>query len=479
MKKITILFLVFCCIVNSETNQENVCNEDSDCKTKFNDKYFCANTTCVHESILPTSLDDVIGLLLIITISMIANLGGIGGGEIIVSVYIYFFQYSIREAVPLSKITIFASSLINFLVNYNRRSEHNPNQFLIDYRLISLILPAMLAGTTIGVIFTKSFPTVIILILITCLVVNYSIKMTIKARQMYSLENAMIRNTSDSTKNQLVLFVTSFTDKLKTRISTIMERPKQEKFNYEVLPAKDFFDEVRDEELKYLERKKNKSFSELMLKDSMSIFIILSSLFVILVSTFLRTFHHLENSACSSSSLFFFFFAQISCYMFAQLSYKNNLQMLNNLTIGSIEGNKRFFRHIIMNSYLAGILAGTLGMGGGIIINPMLIGIGIGPEVSTAASNVVVLFTSLSTSSQFLMLGNISVLNIILVLILSGMGAFIAATILDDIIRSYNRPSLLVWILAILLISSAIIIPIVGNIRASEEVNPFSFRSPC
>jgi uncharacterized membrane protein YfcA len=455
------------------------CDSDSHCTETFNAKYYCLEGKCVHESIFPTNLYEIFGLVLIVLISMLANLGGIGGGEVIVSVYIYFFQYSIREAVPLSKVTIFAGALLNFWVNCDRRMEGNPNAFLIDHKLISLIVPMMLAGTTVGVAFTNSFPSAVILILITTLVLKYTFNMTLKARKLYLLENAAGAQPLTLTKHGIVRSVIGLLTTLKR--PTVPHLPADLPNDYQVLPQRDLFDEIKDEERKIRLRRSKKSFLELISKDKSSLCISLISLFVVLFCTFMRTNHWGSSVAttCSATGITLFFAAQLICFAMVQLSYRNNMQLLTNLTIGSIEGNKRFFRWIMWNSYVAGVLAGTLGMGGGIIINPMLIELGISPEISTAASSVVVLFTSLSTSSQFLMLGGISMSNVILVLLLSGCGAYMAAKYLDELIRAYKRPSILVWILAILLMVSSITIPIIGRIRIAQEANPFSFSSPC
>lgn len=50
-------------------------------------------------------------------------------------------------------------------------------------------------------------------------------------------------------------------------------------------------------------------------------------------------------------------------------------------------------------SYETGILSGMLGIGGGMIINPKLINYGLDPEISTAISATIVLFTSMSTTA--------------------------------------------------------------------------------
>ena len=56
--------------------------------------------------------------------------------------------------------------------------------------------------------------------------------------------------------------------------------------------------------------------------------------------------------------------------------------------------------------FFAGLLAGLLGIGGGTILGPLLLEIGLHPVVSTSTSNFLVLFTSSSTSIQFILLVN-------------------------------------------------------------------------
>ena len=54
--------------------------------------------------------------------------------------------------------------------------------------------------------------------------------------------------------------------------------------------------------------------------------------------------------------------------------------------------------------FFSGMLAGLLGIGGGTILGPLLLEIGLHPVVSTSTSNFLVLFTSSSTSIQFILL---------------------------------------------------------------------------
>lgn len=115
------------------------------------------------------------------------------------------------------------------------------------------------------------------------------------------------------------------------------------------------------------------------------------------------------------------------------------------------------------NAYLSGILAGTIGIGGGLVINPVLLKAGIKPRIAAAVSSVVVLFTSLSTTSQFIIAGAINVKFAIFIIFASACGSMVGNFLFKEIMKKYNKPSLIVWILFFLLAASGIILPILGG----------------
>jgi len=66
-------------------------------------------------------------------------------------------------------------------------------------------------------------------------------------------------------------------------------------------------------------------------------------------------------------------------------------------------------RKILIMSYFTGIAAGALGIGGGMILGPFMLALGMEPAIATALSGFTVLFTSSSTTSQFIIAGAIHV----------------------------------------------------------------------
>ena len=123
------------------------------------------------------------------------------------------------------------------------------------------------------------------------------------------------------------------------------------------------------------------------------------------------------------------------------------------------------FKSLSFNSYFSGILAGTIGIGGGLVINPVLLKAGLRPKIAASVSSVIVLFTSLSTTSQFIIAGAINFHFAIFIIVVSGFGSLVGNFIFKRIMEKYNKPSLIVWVLFFLLGASAIILPVLGGLK--------------
>lgn len=124
--------------------------------------------------------------------------------------------------------------------------------------------------------------------------------------------------------------------------------------------------------------------------------------------------------------------------------------------------------------------AGALGIGGGMILGPYMLGIGLDPQTSTALSGFIVLFTSTSTTTQFSIAGAIHVRHAWLLMTTSFIGSVIGGVIFKALIAKYKRPSLIIWVVFGILVMSLIILPtqMLMKIMHNPE-NAFRFGTFC
>lgn len=74
-----------------------------------------------HKPLLPLDASDHVGFALTILGLMIAAGGGIGGGGILVPIYILVMGFTPKHAIPLSNITVLGGGLANMALNLSKR----------------------------------------------------------------------------------------------------------------------------------------------------------------------------------------------------------------------------------------------------------------------------------------------------------------------------------------------------------------------
>ena len=135
---------------------------------------------------------------------------------------------------------------------------------------------------------------------------------------------------------------------------------------------------------------------------------------------------------------------------------------------------------LLIASYFTGMASGTLGIGGGMILGPFLLGLGMEPRISTALSGFTVLFTSSSTTLQFTIAGAIHFSHAWIFMLLSLIGSVIGNIALKELIRRYKKPSILIWIIFGILVLAGFVLPIqmiYNTIHNSKGA--FSFGKIC
>lgn len=150
---------------------EQLCMESSDCADIGDKKAICQEGVCVEDALFPLSKAEIIGSICAFVAGVLAAGSGLGGGGLLVPLYILAMGLSSHEAVPLSKATIFGSSIASFVINVRAKHPVVRDRPLIDYETVLMMEPMTLAGTIIGVNMNAVFPewliTVCIVLLLT------------------------------------------------------------------------------------------------------------------------------------------------------------------------------------------------------------------------------------------------------------------------------------------------------------------------
>ena len=144
--------------VQTEKTQE--CEFDSDCERyPF---YVCnGDFECKHKAIFPIIPMEFVGLIVLPTIVGFANVGGIGGGGLIVSILMTFFGFNTKESISLStSVQCFGAAFRYF---YSLDTKHPEKESThIDYGIVIYMMPLVILGAFAGVLLNIILPPVII-----------------------------------------------------------------------------------------------------------------------------------------------------------------------------------------------------------------------------------------------------------------------------------------------------------------------------
>jgi len=150
-----------------------------------------------------------------------------------------------------------------------------------------------------------------------------------------------------------------------------------------------------------------------------------------------------------------------------------------NFMEGDVKWNNNTSVVIALLSVIAGAFAGMLGVGGGLVKGPLMLELGILPQVAAATSAFMITFTSSSAVIQYLFMGLIPWTFGVWYFIFGVIASFIGQTGLDYIIRRYQKVSYITFLIGFVTLLSTAGLVLVGIIKIVNAQEQLSFRSLC
>jgi len=100
----------------------------------------------------------------------LANVGGVGGGGLIIPVTMALFQFTTKEAIAISGFTILVGSIARFIVTINERHPEK-DATIIDYGIVVVMMPLVLVGSYVGVLINIMCPGIILSFMLTLILI--------------------------------------------------------------------------------------------------------------------------------------------------------------------------------------------------------------------------------------------------------------------------------------------------------------------
>jgi len=133
---------------------------------------------------------------------------------------------------------------------------------------------------------------------------------------------------------------------------------------------------------------------------------------------------------------------------------------------------------------LAGVAAGMLGIGGGMIQGPLMLEMNMTPAISAATSAFMTLFTSSSTVSQFMLMGMLRVDYGLWYGLVGVAGTIVGQQVAGFVIKVLKRQSIIIFCLGAIIGSSALVMGVVGGMEVvgdylDADWDAFAFKTLC
>lgn len=138
------------------------CVTDADCQER---NFVCGIElpgVCGHKDVFPTSMLEMFGVFTFAFVMALCTVAGIGGGGIAISLIIAFFNFTTKPAVAISSLSILVCTTMRFFYNYHTKHPQKKGVVLVDYSLVTIMMPTTIAGSQFGSVILKTFPALLI-----------------------------------------------------------------------------------------------------------------------------------------------------------------------------------------------------------------------------------------------------------------------------------------------------------------------------
>ncbi|KAL2343906.1 hypothetical protein Fmac_005191 [Flemingia macrophylla] len=406
----------------------------------------------------------VVATVLCFIASSISSAGGIGGGGLFIPILTIVSGLDLKTASSLSAFMVTGGSIANVMCNLCATSPKFGGRSLIDYDIALLSEPCMLLGVSVGVICNLVFPEWLITMLF-AVFLAWSTSKTCNSGVMFwkieseerrksggfeGLENRLLENGSSEGRE----------GEQKDGEKSIKEQV--------VVPEENI--RVRIPWLKLL----------VLLVIWFSFF----SLYLLRGNKYGQSIFPMEPCgvgywilSSAQVPLAVFFTAWI---VFRKESHPDQNLMQESPCLSSNEpSNKLIFP---MMALLAGILGGVFGIGGGMLISPLLLHVGIAPEVTAATCSFMVFFSSTMSALQYLLLGMDHIETALILTVICFVASLMGLLVVQRAIQSYGRPSIIVFSISIVMTLSIVLMTSFGVIRTWKDYMSgryMGFKLPC
>ncbi|CAA2973681.1 sulfite exporter family 4-like [Olea europaea subsp. europaea] len=379
--------------------------------------------------------------------SACGTVGGVGGGGIFVPMLTLIVGFDTKSAAAISKCMIMGASASS--VWYNLRVPHPWREVpIIDYDLALVFQPMLMLGITLGVALSVVFPYWLITILIIVLFLGTSSRSFFKGIEMWKEETILKKQIAE----QQETFVNTRGELL---INTEYESlvPKEEKTVLQIM------------------------------RDNLNVKRFLVLILVWISFLLLQVF---KNNLKACTPLYWLLnllqlpvalavFGYECVKLYKESKKRRKAGNPESICEAAIEWTITNLAFCALCGILGGTVGGLLGSGGGFVLGPLLLEIGVIPQVASATATFVMMFSSSLSVVEFYLLKRFPIPHALYLMTVSILAGFWGQFFIRKLITILRRASIIVFILSGVIFASALTMGAIGAEKSIRMINNHEF----
>ncbi len=422
----------------------------------------------MREFFISNPHNDVILTFLVTIISIITTIGGVGGGGLLIPIYMLIGDFKLIESIPLTIMTILGDTIIRIFFLYNKKHPLCNKRDLIYFPPLLLISLFDANTSFLGVIlsnFTPNLMTIIFLLFILSLTFYKSIK---KAINTYINELKYLQDPNAGLRLVIIDGIGEYfkIEDLDNNEDFIIDEEQHEPNNLQIV----IYDGI-EAPIEYGDTPKEKYFNTLLMFSNLSfisVFSITRKYFNLCNYTYwIHTFGQLLVTSCIGYYTVKYILDDY------KLKKNKNFKFIN----GDIEWNNNVISKFIFIGSVTGFVSTYIGIGGGMLTTPIMIQVGMLPEVVVATSSISTLCSCIISCINYFMEGELHIIYGSYFALCSGVGSIVGIYLSDFILAKYKKQSPIIFVVSLIVFLSIILLSV--NSVTSRLIYDNSFKELC
>lgn len=374
----------------------------------------------------------------------LGSVGGVGGGGIFVPMLALIIGFDPKSSTAISKCMIMGAA--GSTVYYNLRIRHPTLDMpIIDYDLALIFQPMLMLGISIGVTFNVMFADWMVTVLLIILFIATSMKALFKGMETWKKESLMKEAFQEVPQLQ----------------DTETQPEEKSGDDYKPLPsgpAAVAAAVATDVQVSMLSNIYWKELSLLLFVWVAFLVIQIIKMYTVTCSWEYWILYALQVPIALSVTLYEALCLYKGTKVIASKGKEATNWKVNQILLCCLCG------------ITAGMVGGLLGLGGGFILGPLFLELGIPPQVASATSTFAMVFSSSMSVVQYYILNRFPVPYATYFVLVATMSALVGQHVVSKIVQVLGRASLIIFILASTILVSAVSLGGVGIANMIQKI---------